>query len=147
MRKNMVKSNFDSIDDFITEWFTDRHIYQKHEHLAFIILENHDIPWTWYKEKMLQLLPWNMQGGVTGAGSGHPMYFCKGDILETLTQAKNDGRTHAMVCQIGMVLCGFADQVEVKTPVQNFYEFSKSAKIFHHWPCSPFNFCIYWRYF
>tara|TARA_B000000609_G_scaffold158113_1_gene154590 strand:+ start:5658 stop:6974 length:1317 start_codon:yes stop_codon:yes gene_type:complete len=126
MRKNMVKSNFDSIDDFITEWFTDRHIYQKHEHLAFIILENHDIPWTWYKEKMLQLLSWNMQGGVTGAGSGHPMYFCKGDILETLTQAKNDGRTHAMVCQIGMVLCGFADQVEVKTPVQNFYEFSKS---------------------
>lgn len=128
MRKNMIPSSFNSIDDFIDEWLTDRQISKKYQHLAFIILENNDIPWSWYKEKMLQLLSWNMQGGVTGAGSGHPMYFCKGDILETLTQAKNDGRTHAMVCQIGMVLCGFADQITVKTPIQNFYEFSKSDK-------------------
>lgn len=122
----MVPSSFNSIDDFIADWLADRQLFKKYEHLAFIILENNDIPWSWYKEKMLQLLSWNMQGGVTGAGSGHHVYFCKGDILETLEQAKTDGRTHAMVCQIGMILCGFADQVTVKTPVQNFYEFSES---------------------
>lgn len=122
----MVKSNFSSIDEYVNDWFPYRPISNKYNHLAFIILENNDIPWTWYKEKLLQLITWNMQGGVTGAGSGHPMYFCHGDILETLKQAKEDGRTHAMVCQIGMILCGFTDQVVNKTPIQNFHEFTKS---------------------
>ena len=121
-----MKSNFKTANHFINEFFTGREISKKYGHLAFIILENHNIPWTWYKEKMLQLLLWNMQGGVTGAGSGHPMYFCDGDIHETLKQVKEDGRTHAMVCQIGMILCGFANQTVTKTPVQNFYEFTKS---------------------
>ena len=43
MRKNMVLSSFNSIDDFIDEWLTDRRISKKYQHLAFIILENNDI--------------------------------------------------------------------------------------------------------
>ena len=136
-----MKSNFESINEFIDEFFDDKIIRKKYEHLAFIILENHNIPWTWYKEKMLQLLLWNMQGGVTGAGSGHPMYFCDGDIHETLKQVKKEGKTHAMVCQIGMVLCGTGDQVTAKTPIQNFYEFSESDQFMRAhilaWPGYP----------
>ena len=122
----MVQSNYNTIDDFIAHVFSNGKHFSKYNHLAFIILENHEIPWSWYKEKLTQLLCWNMQGGVTGAGSGHLLYFCKGDIHETLRKVKDEGKTHAMVCQVGMVLSGFANQVTEKTPIQNFYEFVES---------------------
>jgi len=123
----MVKSNYESIDHFLDDCLSERHIAKKTSNLAFVIVENDKIPWTWFKEKLLQLLIWNMQGGVTGAGSGHQIYFSR-NIHDTLHELKNDGKTHAMVCQIGMLLCGFGDQINEKIPIQNFYEFVKSEK-------------------
>ena len=121
----MVKSNFKTADELFDLLLTDRTVNQKKKHLAFVILENNKIPWTWYKEKMAQYLYWNMQGGVTGAGSGHCLFYYK-DIDTALVELKDKGFTHAMFCGIGMLISGFANQVEVKTPVQNFYEFSES---------------------
>jgi hypothetical protein len=121
----MVKSNFQSANSLFEILLTDRQVKESQKHLAFIILENHKIPWTWYKEKMAQYLFWNMQGGVTGAGSGHCVYFYN-DIDTALKESKANGHTHAMVCTIGMLISGFGNQITVKTPIQNFYEFSES---------------------
>lgn len=126
MKEIMVKSNFNTIDDYILDFFRNRRLHRKQD-LAFVVLENNNIPWSWYKEKMLQLLLWNMQGGVTGAGTGHSLYFAKEEtVLRTLSKIKKEGKTHAMVCQIGMILCGYGDQISLKTPVQNFYEWSET---------------------
>ena len=121
----MVPSNYLTVNDLFDTLLYERPVKKSFRHLAFIILENDKIPWTWFKEKMSSYLYWNMQGGVTGAGSGHTIYFCK-DLDTALEQAKLNGHTHAMVCTIGMVLSGFGNQTTVKTPVQNFYEFSES---------------------
>ena len=121
----MVQSNYLTANDLFNTLLFNRPVKESLKHLAFIILENDKIPWTWYKEKMASYLYWNMQGGVTGAGSGHNIYFCK-DLDTALEQAKLNGHTHAMVCTIGMVLSGFGNQTTVKTPIQNFYEFSES---------------------
>lgn len=121
----MIKSNYDSIDDFFNVHLLNKEFKQSKNNLAFIILDNNDIPWTWLKEKMAQSLLWNLQGGVTGAGSGHHLFFYKNLDLG-LKEVKEKGYTHAMVCKIGMLISGFANQVTTKTPVQNFYEFSES---------------------
>ena len=125
LREIMVKSNYPTANDFFNTLLTDRPIKESASHLAFIILENNKIPWTWYKEKMATYLYWNLQGGVTGAGSGHVMYFSK-DLDKALKEAKANGHTHAMVCTIGMIISGFGNQTTVRTPVQNFYEFAES---------------------
>ena len=125
MKEIMVKSNFKSADELFDLLLTDRIINQKKKHLAFVILENNKIPWSWYSEKMSQYLYWNMQGGVTGAGSGHNLFYRK-DLHSTLIELKEKGFTHAMFCRIGMLISGFADQVKIKTPIQNFYEFSET---------------------
>ena len=120
-----MKSNFQSPSELFEILLTGRSVKESQKHLAFIIIENKKIPWTWYKEKMAQYLFWNISGGVTGAGSGHCVYFYN-DIDTALKEIQGKGHTHAMVCTIGMLISGFGDQVNVKTPVQNFYEFSKS---------------------
>lgn len=121
----MAKSNFKTIHNFFDLLLEDRYINKAKSHLAFVILENKSIPWTWYKEKMTQYLFWNMQGGVTGAGSGHKIYFYD-NVQKALEETKAMGHTHAMVCNIGMLISGFGNQVTNKTPVQNFYEFSET---------------------
>ena len=76
---------------------------------------------------MAQGLFWNMQGGVTGAASGHHVYFYDDIGVDAiLSDVKSKGHTHAMVCKIGMLISGFGDQVNIKTPIQNFYEFAKT---------------------
>ena len=127
MKINMVPSNFESVDDLIQDLITKKNVAKKYKDFAFIILENNKIPWTWLKEKLFQLLFWNMQGGVTGAGRGHAVYYAK-ELHEGLRAAKEKGHKYAMVCQIGMVLSGFGNQKEVKTPIQNFYEFCQSGQ-------------------
>ena len=122
----MVKSNFKSPSELFEILLTGRSVKPSTRYLAFIIIENKKIPWTWYKEKMAQYLFWNISGGVTGAGSGHHVYFYN-DIDTALKETKAMGHTHAMVCTIGMLI-GQGDQVIVKTPIQNFYEFSKSGE-------------------
>ena len=122
----MVKSNFQSPSELFEILLTGRSVHKRSKYLAFIIIENKKIPWTWYKEKMAQYLFWNISGGVTGAGSGHHVYFYN-DIDTALKETKAKGHTHAMVCTIG-ILIGQGDQVIVKTPIQNFYEFSKSSE-------------------
>jgi len=88
----MVKSNFNTIDDYILDFFRNRRLHRKQD-LAFVVLENNNIPWSWYKEKMLQLLLWNMQGGVTGAGTGHSLYFAKEEtVLRTLVKLKKKAK-------------------------------------------------------
>ena len=120
-----MKSNFQSANSLFDILLSCRPAKEYQKHLAFVILENHKIPWTWYKEKMAQYLFWNMQGGVTGAGSGHSVYFYN-DIDTALKEVKAAGHTHAMVCTIGMLISGFGNQVTIKTPIQNFYEFAKT---------------------
>ena len=127
MKINMVPSNFESIDDLLQDLITNKNVATKYKDFAFIILENNKLPWTWLKEKLVQLLFWNIQGGVTGAGRGHAVYYAK-ELHEGLHAAKAKGHKYAMVCQIGMVLSGFGNQKEVKTPVQNFYEFCQSGQ-------------------
>jgi len=121
----MVKSNFQSANSLFDTLLPGRRVQKSTKHLAFIILENKKIPWTWYKEKMAQYLFWNISGGVTGAGSGHCVYFYN-DMDTALKEVKAKGHTHAMVCTIGMLISGSANQVTVKTPIQNFYEFSET---------------------
>ena len=126
MKINMVPSNYKTIDEFADTLLKNKKVFKRYRHLSFIILDNEKIPWSWYKEKMFQLLYWNMQGGITGASRGHPLYFEK-DLHEGLKKAKDKGHTHAMVCKIGMILSGLnCDQKTVKTPIQNFYEFTES---------------------
>ena len=121
----MVQSNYQTADDLFDALLYKKYTKENQKHLAFIILDNNKIPWTWFKEKMATYLFWNLQGGVTGAGSGHCVYFYK-DIDTALKETKAKGHTHAMVCTIGVLICGFGNQTTVKIPVQNFYEFSES---------------------
>lgn len=126
MKISMVPSNYKTIDEFANILLKNKKVFKRYRHLSFIILDNEKIPWSWYKEKMFQLLYWNMQGGITGASRGHPLYFEK-DLHEGLRKAKDKGHTHAMVCKIGMILSGLnCDQKTIKTPIQNFYEFTES---------------------
>ena len=122
----MVKSKFKTYDDFTSELLKYNKQYRStlFKNFAFIILSNPKIPWSWYTEKLTQLLYWGLQGKLTGAGTGHHVFF-EHDLHQGLVNAKNLNYTHAMVCQVGMILNGrHADQIKEKTPIQNFYEFS-----------------------
>ena len=93
--------------------------------LAFIILDNPKIPWTWYKQKLMQFIWYYMMGGVTGGNPVHKLYFAT-DIIKGFKKAKDDGYTHAMMCQIGMILNVYCDQIKYFSPIENFYKFSKT---------------------
>ena len=144
---NIIKSDFNSYKEFATELFKNNKRCRPNrvlpggivrQNLAFVILENNKIPWSWYKEKLTQTLYWNMQGGVTGAGSGHHVYFEK-DIHEALCKVKDAGYTHAMLCQVGMLFTSLgSDQITDKSPIQNFYDFCKSDEFMRtHVICHP----------
>ena len=136
----MEQSIFNTYKDFAEELltFNTKAVRQRHSHLAFIILSNDKLPWGWYTEKMTQWLYWNMKGGVTGAAYGHTVYF-EDDLHEALHKVKNIGHTHAMVCQVGMMITSLgSDQVSKKTPIQNFYEFTESNEFMRsHLICHP----------
>ena len=136
----MEQSSFNTYADYAAELLknNERGRRVRDEHMAFIILENDKLPWSWYKEKMTQNLYWNMQGGVTGAGSGHTVYFEK-DLHVALRNAKEAGHTHAMLCQVGMLFTALgSDQIKNKSPVQNFYDFTESGEFMRsHLICHP----------
>lgn len=124
----MVKSQYNTYDDFTKELskLNKFNRLNKHSDKAYIILSNPKIPWSWYSEKLTQLLYWNLSGGMTGAGTGHHVFF-ENDLHQGLANAKNLKYNYAMVCQVGMILNGrHADQIKEKTPIQNFYEFSET---------------------
>jgi hypothetical protein len=136
----MEQSIFNSFEDFSKELliYNRKRVHKKYSHLAFIILSNKKLPWSWYTEKMTQWLYWNMQGGVTGAGHGHTVYF-ENDLHDALHKVKTIGHTHAMVCQVGMMISSLGtNQVDKKPPIQNFYEFCKSDEFMRsHIICHP----------
>lgn len=125
-----IPAHYDSELDFFNELNKNqvcRKTYQSYNiiNLAFIILDNPKIPWTWYKQIMMQYLWFQMMGGITGGNGSHKMYFAT-DIVEGFKKAKKDGYTHAMMCQIGMLLDNFANQETYFTPIQHFYKFSQT---------------------
>ena len=125
-----IPAHYDSEFDFFTELNKNqkcRNTYQKYDirKLAFIILDNPKIPWTWYKQIMMQYLWYQMMGGVTGGNAIHKMYFAT-DIIDGFQKAKDDGYTHAMMCQIGMIHDGYANQIKHWSPVNHFYNFSQT---------------------
>jgi len=126
----MKQSNYESYEDFIAELQLaneDARI-SRYKDYAFIILKNTKIPWCWYTEKLTQNLFWNLSGGITGAGSGHHIYF-EDNLQNGLLKAKDAGKTHAMVCSVGMVLNGkVPNQKDNFTPVQSFFKFAESDK-------------------
>ena len=60
----MVKSQYNTYDDFTKELskLNKFNRLNKYSDKAYIILSNPKIPWSWYSEKLTQLLYWNLSG-------------------------------------------------------------------------------------